>query len=139
MYFTFICPTTKDSELNQNFPEITKQWIKRRVLHTGRQIKELSCPLLKKRYYYYTEFDMPGHTKSWFAGYPQLSGSPEPSPAIDVHSLKQLDLGSIMQFNEALHRFRHLIRKRKYLRISRQVYREMSALFPSAYFHIWRR
>ena len=104
--------------------------------YTQAQIKELVAFAEKRGIIIVPEFDMPGHTKSWFAGYPQLSSTPEPSPAIDVHSLKQLDLGSIMQFMSTAPFPAFDPTKESTYEFLDKFIGEMADLFPSAYIHI---
>jgi hexosaminidase len=52
--------------------------------YTQAQIKDLISFAEERGIIIVPEFDMPGHTKSWFAGYPQLASGPgpyEPWPA----------------------------------------------------------
>ena len=58
------------------------------------------------------EFDMPCHTKSWFQGYPDLSGGSDPSRSSAMDPSRE----STYRFLEAF-------------------IGEMSALFPDSYFH----
>lgn len=58
------------------------------------------------------EFDMPCHTKSWFQGYPYLSGGKDPSQSSAMDPSRE----STYEFLEAF-------------------IGEMSALFPDSYFH----
>src|SRR4030095_6200130 len=68
--------------------------------YTQAQVKDLISFAEERGIIIVPEFDMPGHSKSWFAGYPQLASSPgpyEPGPPIDFHSVQQFNIGSIMQ------------------------------------------
>lgn len=104
--------------------------------YTQAQIKELVGFAEKRGITIVPEFDIPGHTKSWFAGYPQLSSTPEPSPPIDVHSLQKTDLGSIMQFISTAPFPAFDPAKESTYEFLDKFIGEMAALFPSAYIHI---
>jgi hexosaminidase len=67
------------------------------------------------------EFDMPGHTTSWFLGYPELSSSPGP-----------FELGRTWGIQEPC---MDPTREEVYAFLDAFV-GEMAALFPDAYFHI---
>jgi hexosaminidase len=61
--------------------------------YTQAQIKELVAFAEEREIIIVPEFDMPGHTKSWFAGQPQLSSAVlpyEPGPPIDIRSREGL-------------------------------------------------
>jgi hexosaminidase len=85
------------------------------------------------------EFDMPGHSKSWFAGYPELSSSPGPfKPGITTYegltptSTREeiqaaMDTAKVPAFDPTLET------TYKFLN---QFVGEMAGLFPSPYFHI---
>src|SRR6266481_6279577 len=67
------------------------------------------------------EFDMPGHTTSWFAAYPELAGAPGP------HSIERkwgVFDAAMDPSSEATYRFLDTF------------IGEMAALFPDAWFHI---
>jgi len=107
--------------------------------YTQTQIKELITFAQERGIVIIPEFDMPGHSKSWFAGYPQLSSSPgpfEPGAPINFESINARDLPSIM----------NLVRTAPFPAIDpskESTYTfldkflgEMAALFPSPYIHI---
>ena len=65
------------------------------------------------------EFDMPGHSRSWFLGYPELSSGPGP------YTLEEGAMEPIMDpTNEATYKFLD------------KIIEEMAKLFPDAYVHI---
>jgi len=107
--------------------------------YTQAQIKELISFAEGRGIIIVPEFDMPGHTKSWFAGYPQLASTPgpyEPGPPIDFHSVKQMDLSSIMQLvNNAPFPAIDPTKESTYEFINKFI-AEMSSLFSSPFIHI---
>jgi hexosaminidase len=65
------------------------------------------------------EFDIPGHSRSWFVGYPELASGPGP------YTLEAGDVDPVMDpTQEGTYKFLD-----KFIE-------EMAALFPDAYFHI---
>jgi hexosaminidase len=65
------------------------------------------------------EFDMPGHSRSWFPGYPELASAPGP------YRIEPSDIDPVMDpTQEGTYKFLD-----KFIG-------EMAALFPDAYFHI---
>jgi hexosaminidase len=107
--------------------------------YTQAQIKELISFAEERGIIIVPEFDMPGHTKSWFAGYPQLASAPgpyEPGPPIDFHSAQQLDLRAIMQLvNNAPFPAIDPSKESTYEFIDKFI-AEMSSLFSSPFIHI---
>jgi len=107
--------------------------------YTQAQIKELIFFAEERGITIVPEFDMPGHTKSWFAGYPQLASSPgpyEPGPPVDFHSAQQVDLKALMQLvNNAPFPAIDPSRESTYEFIDKFI-AEMSSLFPSSFIHI---
>ena len=67
------------------------------------------------------EFDMPGHTASWFVGYPELASAPGPYEIIEAWGIQDPVMDPT---REGTYEFLDAF-------IS-----EMAALFPDAYFHI---
>ena len=107
--------------------------------YTQAQVKELVAFAEERGIIIVPEFDMPGHTKSWFAGQPQLSSTPgayEAGPPIDIHSLKDMNLNSIMRLM-ATAPFPAMdpSRESTYEFIDKFI-AEMVTLFPSQFFHI---
>jgi len=107
--------------------------------YTQAQIKELISFAGARGIIIVPEFDMPGHTQSWFAGYPQLASAPgpyEPGPPVDFHSVQQLDLRAIMQFvNNAPFPAIDPSKEATYEFIDKFI-GEMSSLFSSPFIHI---
>ena len=107
--------------------------------YTQAQIRDLVAFARDRGITIIPEFDMPGHSKSWFAGYPQLAsaaGPYEPGPALDMPAGKPLNLGEIMKLvNTASFPTMDPSRESTYTFIDR-FFGEMTALFPSRYIHI---
>jgi hexosaminidase len=104
---------------------------------TQAQIKELIAYARARGILVYPEFDLPGHCRSWFAGYPELASAPGPyvpGPRfeIDPNSNKPLSIASILASptptidptRESTYKFLD------------GLFKEMAALFPAPYFHI---
>jgi len=107
--------------------------------YTQSQMKELISFAESRGIMIVPEFDMPGHSKSWFAGYPELSSAPgpyEPGPPVNFHREEKLNLGSIVQImNTTPFPAMDPSKEATYVFLDKFI-REMSALFPSPYFHI---
>jgi len=107
--------------------------------YTQAQIRDLISFAEERGIIIVPEFDMPGHTKSWFAGYPELASGPgpyEPGPPIDFHSVQQMNLGSIMQLvNNAPFPAIDPTRRSTYEFMDKFI-GEMSSLFSSPFIHI---
>ena len=107
--------------------------------YTQAQIRELIAYAESRGIIVVPEFDMPGHSKSWFAGYPELasaSGPYEPGPPVNFHSVQQMSLGSIMQLvNTAPFPAMDPTKESTYAFLDKFI-AEMSVLFPSPYIHI---
>lgn len=67
------------------------------------------------------EFDMPGHTTSWFVGYPELASAPGPYSIIRKFGIFK---GAMDPAKEETYRFLD------------EFLGEMTALFPDEYFHV---
>jgi hexosaminidase len=85
------------------------------------------------------EFDMPGHSTSWFAGYPELATKPgfyEPGSPFKIDRSKPFSLMQIMQVvqNTPFPTFQPT--KDSVYAFLDQFIGEMAALFPGPYFHI---
>jgi hexosaminidase len=83
------------------------------------------------------EFDLPGHTRSWFAGHPELASAPGPyetGPRFDMGSNAggSINIASLMTAPTPT---MNPSRDEVYSFLDR-LFAEMSALFPSPYFHI---
>ncbi len=85
------------------------------------------------------EFDMPGHSRSWFAGYPELASAPgpyKPGPGYSMDPANPVSPGNLLKFikafptpamdpsNEATYSFLNTFLS------------EVCDIFPSAYIHI---
>ncbi len=85
------------------------------------------------------EFDMPGHTKSWFAAYPLLSSfndTFEPGPPVDFSQIKEQNMLSIVQFMKtAPFPAMNPANEQTYLFLDKFL-AEMAKLFPAPYIHI---
>jgi len=107
--------------------------------YTQTQMKELIAFSEERGIIIVPEFDMPGHTKSWFAGYPQLASAPgpyEPGPRFDFHGGQQMNIGSIMQLVNSSPTPAFDPSKQSTFEFLDKFIAEMSSLFPSPYFHI---
>ena len=85
------------------------------------------------------EFDMPGHSKSWFAGYPQLSSEVDPNhpaPPMDFKKIPKLDLKTILQFAATAPSPAMNPAKESTYQFIDKFLGEMSTIFPSPYIHI---
>jgi hexosaminidase len=107
--------------------------------YTQAQMKDLIAFAEERGIIIVPEFDMPGHTKSWFAGYPQLASAPgpyEPGPRIDFHGVQQMNIGSIMQLLNSAPTPAFDPSKQSTYEFLDKFIAEMSSLFPSEYIHI---
>ena len=85
------------------------------------------------------EFDMPGHSTSWFAGYPELATNPGPyTPGLPykIDRSKPVSLGQIMQAIQTAPFPTFQPTKESVYAFLDQFIGEMAALFPAPYFHI---
>jgi hexosaminidase len=85
------------------------------------------------------EFDMPGHSTSWFAGYPELATKPgpyEPGSPYKIDRSKPVSLGQIMQAVQTSPFPTFQPTKESVYAFLDQFIGEMAALFPAPYFHI---
>jgi hexosaminidase len=107
--------------------------------YTQAQIQELVSFAQERGIEIVPEFDMPGHSKSWFAGYPQLASAPGPySPGqpVDFKDLKPGDIGAVMQLLATTPFPTIDPSKESTYSFLDKFIAEMSALFPSPYLHI---
>ncbi|HEX3081092.1 MAG TPA: beta-N-acetylhexosaminidase, partial [Puia sp.] len=107
--------------------------------YTQSEIRDMIVYAAKRGIIVVPEFDMPGHSTSWFAGYPALAtkaGNYEPGSPYKIDRSKQVNPMELMQtiqttpfpaFNP--------IKESVYQFLDRFI-GEMSTLFPSPYFHI---
>jgi hexosaminidase len=91
------------------------------LFYTQRQIGEVIAYARERGIRVVAEFDMPCHTTSWFAGYPQLASGPGPYPVETRWGV--LD-AAMDPTRESTYKFID------------QFLGEMTSLFPDAYFHI---
>lgn len=109
------------------------------AFYTQAQMKELICYARDRGIIIVPEFDMPGHTKSWFNGAPELSsqtGLPEQGPAFDLSKISPGNLGAIVQLMQtAPFAAMDPSKESTYTALDKFI-AEMSALFPSPYLHI---
>ncbi len=107
--------------------------------YTQARLKELISFALDRGIVIVPEFDMPGHTKSWFAGYPHLASSPgpyEPGSPIEFTGGSGMNLFTIMQLIQtAPVPAMDPSRETTYIFLDKFI-KEMAALFPSPYMHI---
>jgi hexosaminidase len=107
--------------------------------YTQTEIRDMIIYAAKRGIIVVPEFDIPGHTTSWFAGYPALAtraGSYEPGAPYKIDHSKQvnpMDLIQTMQ-TTAFPAF-HPAKESVYQFLEGFI-AEISALFPSSYFHI---
>jgi hexosaminidase len=91
------------------------------LFYTQEQVREIVDYARDRGIRIVPEFDMPGHTTSWFLGYPELSSSPGP-----------FELGRTWGIQEPC---MDPTREETYAFLDTFI-GEMAALFPDAYFHI---
>jgi hexosaminidase len=107
--------------------------------YTQAQIKELIAFAHQRGILIVPEFDIPGHSTSWFAGYPNLAsteGPFAPGQPFKVDRSKPLDVGKLMQlfYSSPLPVF-DPTREEVYNFLDK-FFAEMAGLFPGEYFHI---
>jgi hexosaminidase len=91
------------------------------LYYTQNQIREILQYANERGIRVYPEFDMPGHTTSWFAGYPEYASAPGPYKIERGFGVKDPAFNPV---NEKLYEF------------LKKFFGEMSALFPDEYIHI---
>ncbi len=92
------------------------------LYYTQDEIRELLAYAYDRGIRVLPEFDVPGHSRSWFVGYPQLASAPGP---YTVKSGVDSGIDPIMDpTQESTYKFLD-----KFIR-------EMARLFPDAYFHV---
>jgi hexosaminidase len=91
------------------------------LFYTQRQIGEVIAYARERGIRVVAEFDMPCHTTSWFAGYPQLASGPGP---YQVETRWGVLDAAMDPTRESTYKFID------------QFLGEMTSLFPDAYFHI---
>ena len=107
--------------------------------YTQAQIKDLIEFAEDRGIIIVPEFDMPGHTKSWFAGHPELASAPgpyEPGPPVDFHNVQQMNMSTIMQLVTTAPFPAFDPSKESTYQFIDKFIAEMSGLFPSPFIHI---
>jgi hexosaminidase len=104
----------------QKFPKLTGMGSDG-LYYTPEQVRDLIAYARDRGIRVVPEFDMPGHTTAWFAGYPQLASGPGPYP-IERHW---------GVFDPAIDPTRDHV-----YRFLDDLIGEMARLFPDPYFHI---
>lgn len=105
--------------------------------YTQKEIKDLVYYAKERGIMVYPEFDLPGHSTSWFAGFPELSSAPGPYEPGHRYKVKE---GATMQeamqviMNSALPTLDPS--KESTFQFMDLFIEEMSSLFPSPYMHI---
>jgi len=104
---------------------------------TQDQIKDIIAYARLRGIMVVPEFDMPGHTRSWFAAYPEFASAPgpyEPGPRFSapVNSNEPINIPAIMSaptptFDPT---------KEEVYKFMDKLFGEMATLFPSSYIHI---
>jgi hexosaminidase len=89
-----------------------------RMYYTQDEIRDFTAYAHQRGVRIVPEFDMPGHSRSWFLGYPELSSGPGP------YSLQGGAAPIVDPTSESTYKFLE------------KFVGEMSKLFPDAYFHI---
>ena len=103
---------------SMKFPKLTEMGSEG-LYYTQDQIRDVIAYAHDRGIRVVPEFDMPGHTRSWFLGYPELASGPGP------YTLEGGGIDPIMDpTRESTYKFLE-----KFIA-------EMAKLFPDAYFHI---
>jgi hexosaminidase len=87
------------------------------MFYTQAEIRDLIAYAYDRGIRVVPEFDMPGHSRSWFIGYPELSSGPGPYTLEDGDPITDPTRETTYKFLE-------------------KFVAEMAKLFPDAYFHI---
>ena len=107
--------------------------------YTQAEIRDMIIYAAKRGIIVVPEFDIPGHSTSWFAGYPALAtraGNYEPGSPYKIDRSKQVNPMELMQTLQTTpFPVFHPTKESVYQFLDRFI-GEMSALFPSPYFHI---
>ena len=95
---------------------------------TQAQIKDIIKYAADRGIRVYPEFDMPGHTTSWFVGYPEYASLPPGTDGAPAHYSIERKWGVFNPtFNPTLDKTYKFLDK---------FFKEMSALFPDEYIHV---
>jgi hexosaminidase len=107
--------------------------------YTQAQVKEMIAFAKERGIIIVPEFDLPGHSQSWFAAYPELASAPgpyKPGPPFTLDRSKPLNLGAVMQLmTTAPFPAMDPSKESTYIFLDK-FFAEMSALFPAPYMHI---
>lgn len=106
---------------------------------TQSQMKDLIQYAMERGIEIVPEFDMPGHSKSWFDGHPELASAPgpyEPGSPFSMNDVKDADAENLMQhfMSQPLPTMNPA--KESTYTFLNKFFAEMAALFPSKYVHI---
>jgi hexosaminidase len=85
------------------------------------------------------EFDIPGHSKSWFAGYPQLASSPgpfKPGPGYMADASNPINPANLLKFIKTYPTPAMNPAKESTYEFLDTFFTEVSHVFPSPYIHI---
>jgi len=107
--------------------------------YTQAEIRDLVVYAAKRAIIIVPEFDMPGHSTSWFAGYPALatkSGPYEPGSPYKIDRSKPVNPMELMQTIQSTPFPAFDPTKESVYQFLDRFIAEMCALFPSPYFHI---
>lgn len=106
--------------------------------YTQAQIKDIIAYAEERGIIVVPEFDMPGHTKSWFAGYPELGSSSNTNDSIlsFFKNMKKMDLATIMKYVQTVPTPAMNPAKESTYQFIDKFMGEMVSLFPSKYIHI---
>lgn len=95
---------------------------------TQAQIKDIIKYANDRGIRVYPEFDMPGHTTSWFVGYPEYASLPPGTDGAPAHYSIERKWGVFNPtFNPTIDKTYEFLDK---------FFKEMSALFPDEYIHV---
>lgn len=107
--------------------------------YSQNQIKDLINYARERGIEIVPEFDMPGHTKSWFAGHPELASAPgpyEPGSPMNIKDLMGKDGNfSIEAFQTLPLPVMDPTKESTYTFLDKFI-GEMAALFPSTFMHV---
>jgi hexosaminidase len=107
--------------------------------YTQARLKELISFARDRGIEIVPEFDMPGHTTSWFAGYPQLASAPgpyQPGSPFDLKGNHATDLISIMKLIQTAPTPAMDPTKESTYAFLDKFIKEMTTIFPTHYMHI---
>lgn len=115
------------------FPGLQNQGSKGEF-YTQAQVKEMIAFAKERGIIIIPEFDLPGHSQSWFEGYPELSSSPGHTFQLDRS--KPLDIATVMQIMATAPLPAMDPSKESTYVFLDKFFAEMSAIFSSPYMHI---